>query len=115
MRKISSGMCAICRRCELCSVRLRQVAEEIERDLDLVGITAIEDKLQAGVPKAISTLIAAGMKARANADPASVPFTPCAKGKYNALCEGQVHFRTKHHLFEAVRHLQPRYMQTILA
>lgn len=46
-----------------------QVAEEIERDLDLVGITAIEDKLQTGVPKAISTLIAAGMKAR--------PHRPC--------------------------------------
>jgi len=74
-------------------VLLRQVAEEIERDLDLVGITAIEDKLQAGVPKAISTLIAAGMKARAHADPASLPFTPCAKGKYKALCQDQVHFK----------------------
>ncbi len=74
---------------------LRQVAEEIERDLDLVGITAIEDKLQAGVPKAISTLIASGMKARAHADLASLPFTPSAKGKYKALYQDQVHCSPK--------------------
>lgn len=42
-----------------------QAAEEIEKDLELVGLTAIEDKLQNGVPDAIATLIAAGMKARA--------------------------------------------------
>ena len=30
-----------------------------------MGLTAIEDKLQNGVPDAIATLIAAGMKARA--------------------------------------------------
>ena len=41
-----------------------QVAERIERDLELVGITAIEDKLQDGVPDTIRLLIDAGMKAR---------------------------------------------------
>lgn len=38
------------------------VAERVERDLALVGVTAIEDKLQAGVPEAIQTLITAGIK-----------------------------------------------------
>ena len=33
-----------------------------ERDLELVGVTAIEDKLQEGVPQAISQLITAGIK-----------------------------------------------------
>ncbi|KAK9836118.1 hypothetical protein WJX81_002623 [Elliptochloris bilobata] len=42
--------------------RIAQAAEEIEKDLELVGLTAIEDKLQEGVPRAIGTLIAAGMK-----------------------------------------------------
>ncbi len=35
-----------------------------ERDLELVGVTAIEDKLQDGVPQAISQLITAGIKVR---------------------------------------------------
>lgn len=35
---------------------------EIEKDLDLVGITAIEDKLQDGVPAAIEELKRAGIK-----------------------------------------------------
>ena len=35
-----------------------------ERDLELVGVTAIEDKLQEGVPQAISQLITAGIKVR---------------------------------------------------
>eukprot|EP00005_Dracoamoeba_jomungandri_P010597 CAMPEP_0174264884 /NCGR_PEP_ID=MMETSP0439-20130205/24372_1 /TAXON_ID=0 /ORGANISM="Stereomyxa ramosa, Strain Chinc5" /LENGTH=1290 /DNA_ID=CAMNT_0015351035 /DNA_START=137 /DNA_END=4006 /DNA_ORIENTATION=+ len=39
-----------------------QVAEEIERDLIIVGSTAIEDKLQTGVPDAIATLLQAGIK-----------------------------------------------------
>jgi len=40
------------------------VAERLERGLELVGLTAIEDKLQDGVPDTISLLIDAGMKAR---------------------------------------------------
>ncbi len=43
--------------------RVAAVSEKIERDLELVGVTAIEDKLQAGVPEAINKLITAGIKA----------------------------------------------------
>lgn len=38
------------------------VADEIERDLDLLGATAIEDKLQEGVPECIETLQKAGLR-----------------------------------------------------
>jgi magnesium-transporting ATPase (P-type) len=41
---------------------LADAAELIERDLDLVGATAIEDKLQDGVPNTISELAKAGIK-----------------------------------------------------
>ena len=34
----------------------------VEADVELVGVTAIEDKLQEGVPAAIQTLLDAGMK-----------------------------------------------------
>ena len=43
-------------------LKLRQLAEDIEYDLELLGSTAIEDQLQEGVPEAISTLSAAGIK-----------------------------------------------------
>uniref|UniRef100_A0A146MAI4 Phospholipid-transporting ATPase n=1 Tax=Lygus hesperus TaxID=30085 RepID=A0A146MAI4_LYGHE len=42
--------------------KLETIYEEIENDLRLVGATAIEDKLQDGVPQTIANLIAAGMK-----------------------------------------------------
>lgn len=42
--------------------RIAEVAERIERDLEFVGVTAIEDKLQDGVPMAIHTLRMANMK-----------------------------------------------------
>ena len=42
--------------------RLEEAAELIEKDLFLLGATAIEDKLQLGVPEAISDLITAGIK-----------------------------------------------------
>ena len=35
---------------------------QVERDLELVGVTAIEDKLQEGVPAAISTMLSAGIR-----------------------------------------------------
>jgi magnesium-transporting ATPase (P-type) len=38
------------------------ISEEIETNLMLVGATAIEDKLQDGVPEAIATLLSAGLK-----------------------------------------------------
>lgn len=42
--------------------KLDAVAEEIEQQLTLVGATAIEDKLQEGVPETIATLQSAGIK-----------------------------------------------------
>jgi magnesium-transporting ATPase (P-type) len=38
------------------------LGNEIERDLELIGVTAIEDKLQEGVPAAIKTLLAANVR-----------------------------------------------------
>eukprot|EP00879_Flechtneria_rotunda_P018151 GHRR01019038.1.p1 GENE.GHRR01019038.1~~GHRR01019038.1.p1 ORF type:complete len:996 (+),score=380.83 GHRR01019038.1:1183-4170(+) len=42
--------------------RVEAVCEELERGLMLLGATAVEDKLQEGVPEAIATLAAAGIK-----------------------------------------------------
>ncbi|KAI3516355.1 hypothetical protein L1887_15270 [Cichorium endivia] len=42
--------------------KLDEVAELIEKDLTLIGCTAIEDKLQEGVPECIETLAKAGIK-----------------------------------------------------
>ncbi|KAH7515836.1 hypothetical protein FEM48_Zijuj10G0068500 [Ziziphus jujuba var. spinosa] len=42
--------------------KLDEVAELIEQDLILIGCTAIEDKLQEGVPTCIETLARAGIK-----------------------------------------------------
>eukprot|EP00249_Psilotum_nudum_P013543 c24389_g1_i3 orf=295-4026(-) len=42
--------------------KLDELCEEIESDLILVGATAIEDKLQVGVPQTISKLLKAGIK-----------------------------------------------------
>ena len=41
---------------------IEQVATEIETDLTLLGATAIEDKLQDGVPETIANLILGGVK-----------------------------------------------------
>ena len=41
---------------------LDAIYEEIERDMTLLGATAIEDKLQDGVPQAIASLGLAGIK-----------------------------------------------------
>jgi magnesium-transporting ATPase (P-type) len=41
---------------------LAAVASEVEAGLTLVGVTAIEDKLQDGVPEAVATLLDAGIK-----------------------------------------------------
>lgn len=38
------------------------IYEEIEKDMSLLGATAIEDKLQDGVPQTIANLSLAGMK-----------------------------------------------------
>ena len=42
--------------------RIAEVANFIENDLILLGATAIEDKLQEGVPETISFLKAVGVK-----------------------------------------------------
>ena len=42
--------------------KLEKVAQELEKDFDLVGATAIEDKLQEGVPETIEHIKAAGIK-----------------------------------------------------
>lgn len=42
--------------------RLLAVAEKIEQNLELIGASAIEDKLQDGVPDSISRLLEAGIK-----------------------------------------------------
>jgi len=42
--------------------KINAIAEELEKNFELVGLTAIEDKLQDGVPHAIETLRLAGMK-----------------------------------------------------
>lgn len=42
--------------------KLDAIYEEIECDMQLVGVTAIEDKLQDGVPRTISNLQSAGIK-----------------------------------------------------
>ena len=42
--------------------KMDQVAEEIETDLTLIGASAIEDKLQEGVPDSIAALREAGIK-----------------------------------------------------
>jgi phospholipid-transporting ATPase len=57
---------------------LDNVAELIEKDLLLLGATAIEDKLQDGVPDAIHTLQQAGIK---------VHLSPSLDVTAIALCE----------------------------
>lgn len=42
--------------------QIEKVSEELERDLRLLGATAIEDRLQDGVPEAIADLKRAGIK-----------------------------------------------------
>ncbi len=41
---------------------IEKVSEELERDLRLLGATAIEDRLQDGVPETIADLKRAGIK-----------------------------------------------------
>lgn len=41
---------------------INELGLEVEKDLELIGVTAIEDKLQDGVPAAIETLLDAGIR-----------------------------------------------------
>lgn len=45
--------------------KIAEAAETVERDMQLLGATAVEDRLQEGVPEAIATLSAAGIKVSA--------------------------------------------------
>ena len=56
--KHDAAMAAVSER----QTKLDDAAEIIESNLDLLGATAIEDKLQDGVPETISTLMEAGIK-----------------------------------------------------
>ena len=42
--------------------KVNELFEEIEKNLDLLGATAIEDKLQDGVPETIANLALSGIK-----------------------------------------------------
>lgn len=42
--------------------KLEEISDEIEKNLELVGVTAIEDELQKGVPESISLLSKSGVK-----------------------------------------------------
>ena len=42
--------------------KLSAIYDEIECDMHLIGVTAIEDKLQDGVPQTIANLQMAGIK-----------------------------------------------------
>ena len=79
--------------------RIAAEAEKIERGLELVGVTAIEDKLQEGVPQAINSLILANIKVfePPNGSPThegSARFTVCKALPHSWLlgrhCLGQV-------------------------
>ena len=59
-----NDLCVICRRTSLNNreERIDQLYEEIETKMKLIGMTAIEDKLQEGVPRCIERLAQAGIK-----------------------------------------------------
>ena len=42
--------------------KMEEVADQLERELTLLGATAIEDKLQDGVPETLGNLKRAGIK-----------------------------------------------------
>jgi phospholipid-translocating P-type ATPase (flippase) len=57
-KRYQEAQCALVDRAN----KVAAVGEEIEKDLELVGTTAIEDKLQHKVPQTIELLMAAGVK-----------------------------------------------------
>lgn len=69
------------------SAQVAASAEQVEADLELTGVTAIEDKLQGGVPATIQTLLAARIKAllpERRHHPRSAPHTCRAMGCFGA-------------------------------
>lgn len=72
--------------------RIAAEASKVERHLQLVGVTAIEDKLQDGVPEAIQLLVTAGIKARTHRHPLSViPTIVLSQGAATAIWLGGGH------------------------
>ena len=63
---LPDGWVALAARCSVAGVvrarALEQLALEVETDMELVGATAIEDKLQHGVPLTIANLKEAGVR-----------------------------------------------------
>lgn len=45
-------------------VKVEAAAHKMESQLQLLGATAVEDRLQTGVPKAVHTLLQAGIRVR---------------------------------------------------
>ena len=64
---------------------LAALAVEIEADLEFVGVTAIEDKLQEGVPAAIQSLLDAGMKVGLYWQPERSQYTLSAQQKSGSI------------------------------
>lgn len=46
----------------VCGVQLQAAFEEVEVDFELMGATAVEDRLQDGVPETIAALREAGIQ-----------------------------------------------------
>ncbi len=67
--------------------KLAAVGDLIERELLLLGCTAIEDKLQAGVPEAIERLANAGIKIWVLTGDKQVPF--CSTCHCKRACKGR--------------------------
>jgi hypothetical protein len=70
--------------------RIDELQDEIEQDLELLGATAIEDKLQEGVPECIADLSRAGIKVGDSAiqrfsDSASQRFGDSASQRFSEL------------------------------
>jgi phospholipid-transporting ATPase len=94
---------------------LDAAAELIEKDLTLLGATAIEDKLQDGVPEAISTLMEGGIKiwvltgdrqeTAINIGYSCKLITPDMK---MMICNEQTHAETKKYLENQLRLLKTK-------
>ena len=50
-------------------MQLNEAFQAIEKDLHIMGATAVEDRLQDGVPETITTLRRAGIKVQATPSP----------------------------------------------
>lgn len=74
------------------AAKLDEVGELIEKDLCLLGCTAIEDKLQEGVPQCIKTLATAGIRLWVLTGDKMVRLGGCVD-EAPVLCFGHYRFR----------------------